>query len=254
MLDIDRYFQRIDYRGPAAPTLETLNALHQAHLLAVPFENLDIHLGRAIVLDEGAFYNKIVERRRGGFCYELNGLFAALLRALGFRVTLLSAGVAHADGGFGPEFDHLLLAVDLQERWLADVGFGDSFLEPLRLVIGKQLQGERTYRADWNDEHYILLRQEAGAGEEPMYRFTLEPHRLSDFTGMCRYQQSSPQSHFTQHRICTRTTPRGQVTLSATRLIVTTDKQRDEQPVTDEQAYTAALRKYFDIDLPFNVE
>jgi N-hydroxyarylamine O-acetyltransferase len=249
MLNVDRYFQRIDYSGPTAPTLETLSALHQAHLLAVPFENLDIHLGRAIVLDEVALYNKIVERRRGGFCYELNGLFAALLRALGFRVALLSAGVAHAAGGFGPEFDHLLLAVDLQERWLADVGFGDSFLRPLRLASGEQLQGGRVYRVDWNAEHCILLRQQAGTGEEAMYRFTLEPHELTDFTGMCRYQQSSPQSHFTQQRVCTRMTPRGQVTLSDTRLIVTTDGQREEQPITDEQAYTAVLRKYFDIDL-----
>ncbi len=217
MLDVERYLQRIDYSGPTVPTLETLSALHQAHLLAVPFENLDIHLGRAIVLDEEALYDKIVERRRGGFCYELNGLFAALLRALGFRVVLLSAGVAHAGGGFGPEFDHLLLVVDLQEHWLADVGFGDSFLEPVRL--------------------------------EAMYCFTLEPHQLTDFTGRCRYHQSSPQSHFTQQRVCTRMTRRGKVTLSDTRLIVTTDGHRDEQPVTDERAYTAALRKYFDIDL-----
>ncbi len=251
MLDVDRYLQRIDYSGSTVPTLETLSALHQAHLLAVPFENLDIHLGRAIVLDEKALYDKIVERRRGGFCYELNGLFAALLRALGFRVALLSAGVAHAEGGFGPEFDHLLLVVDLQERWLADVGFGDSFLELVRLVTGEQVQGGRVYRVDWNDERCILLRREAGEGEEAMYRFTLEPHELTDFTDRCRYHQSSPQSHFTQHRVCTRMTARGKVTLSDTRLIVTTDRQREEQPVTDERAYTAALRKYFDIDLDF---
>ena len=251
MLDVERYLQRIDYSGPTVPTLETLSALHQAHLLAVPFENLDIHLGRAIVLDEEALYDKIVERRRGGFCYELNGLFAALLRALGFRVVLLSAGVAHAGGGFGPEFDHLLLVVDLQEHWLADVGFGDSFLEPVRLVTGEQVQDGRVYRVDWNDERYILLRRVVGAGEEAMYRFTLEPHQLTDFTGRCRYHQSSPQSHFTQHRICMRITPRGKITLSDTRLIVTTDGHRDEQPVTDERAYTAALRKYFDIDLSF---
>ena len=85
--------------------------MHRAHLLAVPFENLDIHLGRPISLDQDALFGKIVTRRRGGFCYELNGLFALLLRELGFEVTLLSAGVARADGGFGPEFDHLTLLV-----------------------------------------------------------------------------------------------------------------------------------------------
>src|SRR6266540_1131840 len=105
-MDIQAYLCRIHYRGGLAPTAAILRELHRAHLLTVPFENLDIHLGRPILLDQEALFDKIVTRRRGGFCYELNGLFALLLRELGFDVTLLSAGVAHADGGFGPEFDH----------------------------------------------------------------------------------------------------------------------------------------------------
>src|SRR3989440_10034587 len=142
-MDIQAYLQRIDYTGPLVPSAKTLRLLQVAHLRTVPFENLSIHSGEPIVLDDDALFEKIVSRRRGGFCYELNGLFAALLRALGFDVVLLSAGVAHAGGGFGPEFDHLLLVVDLQEHWLADVGFGDSFLEPVRLVTGEQVQDGR---------------------------------------------------------------------------------------------------------------
>src|SRR5919109_1202974 len=103
-MNIQAYLDRIGYRGPLEPTAETLRALHVAHLLGVPFENLNIGMGWPIVLDEAALFDKIVVRRRGGFCYELNGLFAALLRELGFDVTLLSAGVARQDGGFGPEF------------------------------------------------------------------------------------------------------------------------------------------------------
>src|SRR5215212_1339106 len=110
-MDLQAYLQRINYRGGRAPTAATLRDLHRAHLLAVPFENLDIHLGRPILLGQDALFDKIVRRRRGGFCYELNGLFAGLLRELGFEVTLLAAGVARADGGFGPEFDHLTLLV-----------------------------------------------------------------------------------------------------------------------------------------------
>jgi len=131
------YLARIGYSGPIAPTTDTLRAIHHAHLLAVPFENLDIALGRKIVVDEDAFVRKVVEQRRGGFCYELNGAFAALLRALGFRVTLLSACVARDVGGEGPEFDHLTLRVDLEEPWLADVGFGVSFVEPLHMEVGR---------------------------------------------------------------------------------------------------------------------
>src|SRR6476661_9816152 len=109
---------------------ETLRHLHHAHMLSVPFENLDISLGRKIICQEEGFLRKIIERLRGGFCYELNGAFAALLRELGFRVTLLSARVPRENGGNAPEFDHLALRVDLEEPWLVDVGFGDSFLEP----------------------------------------------------------------------------------------------------------------------------
>jgi N-hydroxyarylamine O-acetyltransferase len=111
MFDLPAYLQRLNYTGPLTSSAETLRALHQAHLLAVPFENLDIPLGRPIIPEEAALFRKIVEEGRGGFCYELNGLFAALLRELGFKVTLLSARVARAEGGFGPEFDHLTLLV-----------------------------------------------------------------------------------------------------------------------------------------------
>ncbi|PYX42331.1 MAG: acetyltransferase, partial [Acidobacteria bacterium] len=129
MLDSKAYLARINYTGPTTPTAETLRALHLAHLYAVPFENLDIALKRPITCDQQRFLHKIVELHRGGFCYELNGAFAALLRELGFPTTLLSARVAREDGSASPEFDHMTLRVDLDEPWLADVGFGDSFLE-----------------------------------------------------------------------------------------------------------------------------
>ncbi len=100
-MDMQSYLERIHYHASLEPTLQTLRALHEAHLLAVPFENLDIHLGREIVLNEAGLWTKIVKHNRGGFCYELNGLFSLLLRALGFQVDLLSASVARSTGGFG---------------------------------------------------------------------------------------------------------------------------------------------------------
>src|ERR1035438_109494 len=123
MLYVSAYLERISYLGQVDPSAETLRGLHLAHMLAVPFENLDIHLGRPIVCDEARFLHKIINARRGGFCYELNGAFAALWCALGFNVTLLSARVAGSDGSASPEFDHLTLRVDLHEDepWLADV-------------------------------------------------------------------------------------------------------------------------------------
>src|SRR5512132_3541091 len=165
MLDTNAYLERIKYYGSLVPAAETLRALQVAHLLTVPFENLSIHAGQAIVLDDEALFTKIVTNKRGGFCYEANGLFAALLRALGFDVTMLSAGVANANGGFGPEFDHMALMVRLVERWLVDVGFGDSFREPL-LLDGRaeQMQGERSYRIDPDNEGRLILMQREGSG------------------------------------------------------------------------------------------
>jgi N-hydroxyarylamine O-acetyltransferase len=141
-MDVRSYLSRIGYRGPTTPTAETLRDLQRAHLYSVPFENLDIGRKRRIFVEPEASTHKIVDERRGGFCYELNGAFAALLEALGFRVTLLSARVPCADGSDGPEFDHLCLRVDVEQSWLADVGFGDSFVEPLLLKAGLEQQQE----------------------------------------------------------------------------------------------------------------
>src|SRR5437763_10594849 len=113
---VDAYLKRIGYAGPLKPNSNLLRDLHRAHLFAIPFENLDIAFGREIICDEDAFLRKIIERHRGGFCYELNGAFAALLRSLGFPVSLLSARVPREDGSLSPEFDHLTLRVDLKSR------------------------------------------------------------------------------------------------------------------------------------------
>lgn len=246
-MNIQAYLDRINYRGPLAPTAETLRALQVAHLRAVPFENLSIHAGQPIVLEDDALFDKVVTRRRGGFCYELNGLFAALLRALGFEVVRLSAGVARADGSFGPDFDHMTLMVLLEERWLADVGFGDSFREPLRLdARGEQGQGDRAWRIDEDGTHLILLQREGAEGSwVPQYRFTLQPHEYADYAEMCRYHQTSPQSHFTRGRICSLATPDGRVSLSEMRLITTLGGVRQERLLESAEERAAALRELF---------
>lgn len=253
VFDRAAYLARIAYDGPLAPTPATLRALHRAHLLAVPFENLDIHLGRPIVLDVAALYRKIVVERRGGFCYELNGLFAALLRDLGFAVTLLSAGVAREGGGFGPEFDHLTLRVDLDGPWLADVGFGALFIEPLRLdEPGEQVDSGGIFRLAPDGAGRVLQRREhdPAAPWAAQYRFTLRPRALADYAAMCRYHQTSPDTTFTHKRTCSRLTPDGRITLSERHLIVTADGRRDERPVAGDADFRALLREHFGVTLP----
>lgn len=247
--DLTAYLQRIAYDGPLEPTLETLRRLHRAHMLAVPFENLSIHIREEIILDDRALFSKIVKQRRGGFCYELNGLFAFLLRALGFDVAKLSAGVTGEDGGFDPDFDHMALMVRLEDRWLADVGFGDSFIEPLRLdERAEQLQDGISYRIESEGERLILLRRE-GEMWKPQYRFSLTPYEYHDFEEMCRYHQTSPLSPFTRKRVCTRPTFDGRITLSDLRFIATSKDCREERELSGEEECLVVLREHFGIDI-----
>ncbi|MBV7336063.1 arylamine N-acetyltransferase [Chloroflexi bacterium TSY] len=256
-MDIQRYLDRISYHGFVTPTATTLCKLHLAHLQSVPFENLDIHLGHPILLKLDALFEKIVRRRRGGFCYELNGLFAWLLQELGFQVTLLSACAAHSDGGYGPEFDHLTLLVECPADpsmstipWLADVGWGDSFCEPLRLDQPnvKQPEGLRAYRIDQDDRYFILWQRTYEGDWEKQFRFTLQPRQFADFESMCGYHQTSPESSFTQRRICTVATPNGRVSLANHKLIVTENGQRQERAVRDDE-YPLILAERFGVVL-----
>jgi N-hydroxyarylamine O-acetyltransferase len=242
------YLERINYRGPLTPTANSLRQLQLAHLMSVPFENLSIHAGEPIVLDDELLFAKVVTRRRGGFCYELNGLFAWLLRSLGFRVTMLAAEVMNARGEWGRPFDHMALLVTLGERWLVDVGFGDSFLEPLRFEPHtEQMQGGRSYRVDTEGARFVVMRRDGDGPWHAQYRFDLTPYEYADYAEMCRYHQTSPHSHFTRSRICSLATREGRVTISGTRLIVTTDDWRQEWELPSEKDYVEALRDRFGI-------
>jgi N-hydroxyarylamine O-acetyltransferase len=248
-MDVEKYLRRIQYRGPSIPTAESLRELHRQHLYTVPFENLDIALGNPIILDVDLLFEKIVTRRRGGFCYELNGLFCGLLRALGFRVDMLSARVRRADGSYSPEFDHMLLKVELDEPWLADVGFGESFIDPIPLRSGATAhQNGHRYSVLSAEGQWQLVRH-GDDRDEPLYIFTDQPRDLRDFESMCNYHQTSPDSHFTKGRVCTVATPDGRITLSGMRLIVTRDGRREESLLGSHAELGNYLRDRFGIVL-----
>jgi N-hydroxyarylamine O-acetyltransferase len=251
MMNVQAYLSRLNYDGPLEPNADTLCRLQVAHLLAVPFENLSIHADEPIVLDDEALFRKIVEGRRGGFCYELNGLFSALLRSSGFKVSMLSAQVANTEGAFGPEFDHMALLVTLEDPWLVDVGFGDSFVEPLRLSTrDPQTQRDRSYRIDADSEGWVMWQQKLADEKvewEPQYRFTLKSYQYSDYAARCEYHQKSPLSHFTRSRICSRLTARGRITLTGTSFITTEGAERNERAVSSQAEYADLLSEHFGI-------
>jgi N-hydroxyarylamine O-acetyltransferase len=249
MLNLDAYLKRINYDGPRDATRQTLFALHRAHLLAVPFENLDIHLGRPIILGENAHFEKIVTHRRGGFCFEQNGLFAAILRQMGFKVTLMEARVQPGIGGSGIAFGHLTLLVEVNNRWLVDVGFGEGFIDPLRMDFpAAQVQaGNRAFRVTHNNTQGTYAMKDERWHDQ--YVFFFEPRQLEDFAEGCHFHQTSPLSGFTQKRVCSIATPQGRKTISDHRFIVTENGAREERPIADDSDFHALLREHFGMSL-----
>jgi len=243
-MNVVSYLDRIDYDGPLGATEETLWRLQVAHLLAVPFENLDIHLGRPIVLDLDEIFDKVVLSRRGGFCYELNGLFGWLLGELGFDVRMVSARVANENGELSQEFDHMALVVRLDTEWLVDVGCGPSSRVPLEFD-GEEFESDGVaYSVARDGDGWALIGRDT-SGSKLQYRFTTIARELEEFEPMCLYHQTSPESHFTRKRICSLATVDGRVTLSDTRLIETHDGERTERDLADEAEYAAILRERF---------
>jgi len=253
-MDISAYLARIDYTRPVKPDVQTLCGLQLAHMLHVPFENLDISLKRPIQLSEGALWNKVVIQKRGGFCYELNGLFASLLSIIGFDVTYLNARVYNRAGELGIDYDHLALLVKIpgqSARWLADVGFGDSFNKPLNFdELGEQMQGLRMYRLEQTPSGHITWQKNYDGLWERHYFFDLQPHNFpADYEAACLYHQTSPESSFTRVSIISRATPDGRVSLEDGRLILTSNGLREERPIASNEEYHALLREHFGFDL-----
>jgi N-hydroxyarylamine O-acetyltransferase len=253
-MDIRTYLERIDYDRSVRPDLDSLFGLHRTHLLTVPFENLDIHSGVPIKLTERALWDKIIVRRRGGFCYELNGLFAWLLKEVGFDVTYLNGRVYNHEGKRGREFDHLTLLVKIpaeEQYWLADVGFGDSFFEPLRFGFnGEQAQGLHTYQIEPVENGYDLFKRGFDGGWACQYYFDLQPCRFpADYEEACIYHQTSPKSSFTRERVISLATPDGRISLDIKNLTITTNGKRLKQPLRSKDEFQKLLGAHFDIML-----
>lgn len=253
-MDINAYLNRIGFAESATPNPKTLYGLHLAHMLTVPFENLDIGLKRTVHINEQAIWDKVVVYKRGGFCYELNGIFARLLKQVGYDVTYLNAQVFDRNGNLGIEFGHLALLVQVpgrSDRWLVDVGFGDSFNEPLQFKEKvEQIQGLRAYRIDFVDDGYIVSQKSYEGSWERLYFFDLTSHKFpEEYEAACLYHQTSSDSSFTTGSIISRATPDGRVSLEDNWLILTKNGKRDKRPLADDAEYKKLLKEYFDVTL-----
>lgn len=251
-MNVGQYLARIGAEPDhLEPNEEVLRFLQRRHLMKVPFENLDIHWKRPIVLDVEKFYEKIVLSRRGGFCYELNGLFNELLKSLGFQTRLVSARVFNGTG-HGPEYDHAAIIVTIgDDEYLADVGFGDFSTEPLRYSLGVDQQDPAgVFVIRKFDDEYLEVAKRDGDGWKSEYIFKDAPRELSEFAEMCDFQQYSPDSHFTKGKICSILTDTGRTTLTDRKFIVTANGRKTETEIAGEPEFDTILQREFHIARP----
>jgi N-hydroxyarylamine O-acetyltransferase len=248
-MNLDAYLARIGYEGDRTPTLENLQAMHRAHFYSVPFENIDIHLGRRLEIDEDHIFDKVVRQKRGGWCHELNGLWGRALRQLGYTVDILGARVMKPAGQLSIPHSHTSMLVHLSEDWLSDVGFGSRFAGPLRMAerAVQEIEG-RKYAVANDGDHWFVSNTEPGVAFAQLV-FTLDPQTFENAREACEWQQSSPESNFTQQSLATLPNPRGRVTLAGLKLMTIVDGERIERVLGSRAEADAVLEEHLGIAL-----
>jgi N-hydroxyarylamine O-acetyltransferase len=252
-MEQQKYLERLklDFTGKIEPTVEVLLILQKAHLLNIPFENLDIHYNK--IIDLKNTFDKIIVNGRGGFCYELNGLFFELLKSIGFNVKLISARGFDNYKGFGPEFDHMAILATINSiKFLVDVGFGEFTLHPLSIELNKLQSDPRgNFIIEEYEENYLIVKKENSSNFTftPEYIFTETERELNDFNEMCNYHQFDSNSHFTRKKLCTLPTLNGRITVTGTILKIKNNDEVIESEIKNDAELNKILMKYFNISL-----
>jgi N-hydroxyarylamine O-acetyltransferase len=249
-LDIQAYLDRIGFDGVPRADLATLIALHRGHALAVSYENLDVQLGRPLTIDPAAAFEKIVHGRRGGWCYEMNGVLGAVLDDIGFRVTRLAGAVHRATRGDEMVGNHLVLRVDLPEGpWIADVGFGDGPREPWPLSEGPIVCDGYAYRLQRLDAGWWRLNNQPGGGA-PSFDFALEPADPARLAAMCEVLQTSPASVFVMTAVAQRHMGEEIRYLRGRAFRRLRPGASEDHLIDSAEDFVALLKREFELDLP----
>jgi N-hydroxyarylamine O-acetyltransferase len=249
-MHVDRYLERIGVSGPLTPNLETLRALHRAHLTSISYENLDVQLSRPVTIEIPAIYEKIVVNKRGGWCYEMNGIFGWALGQLGFRVTRATGAVMRELGGEASVGNHLVLRVEMDEGlYLADVGFGDGPIEPIRVAPGKFTVHGFAFDLARVDENWWRLHNHPRGGA-PSFDFNLAAADETRFAAQCNRLQVSPESIFVQNALCFRHTQAGVSILRGRTLHRIEGESASNALIEDADEFMAILESEFALQVP----
>jgi N-hydroxyarylamine O-acetyltransferase len=248
-LDIASYLSRIRFDGPPRTDLETLRRLQHAHLVHIPYENLDVQLSLPVSLDPKDAFAKLATKSRGGWCYEMNGAFALVLQAMGFRVMPMTGAVMRAQRGASAIGNHLVLAVDLEEPYLVDVGLGDGPTEPIPLREGIYGQGWRTVSLEQLPDGWWRFNNAKDA-LAPSFDFQHLPADWLLLQQRCHWQQTSPDSRFVQNAICLRHGPNSITAMIGRVLKIYDQEGTTERIIESAEEYLDALATTFGITLP----
>lgn len=248
-MQLAAYFERIGFEGEARPDLETLRRVHRAHLATIPYENLDVLLKRPLDFDRARIFDKLVTRRRGGWCYEMNGLLGWALEEIGFSVTRIAGAVARETLGDAIIGNHLVLKVDLEQATIADVGFGDGLVEPVPLAEGAIAQDGFVSHLSRIADGWWRYRNHRYGGA-PSFDFRPEPGDPAVLAARCNFLQTSEASPFTQNAVVQRRLgDRVEVMRNTLRLTVRPDGV-EERVIASAEEYIAELHDTFGIDEP----
>ncbi len=247
--ELAAYGERIGLAGPFSPDLATLRRVHAAHCAAIPFENLDVQLGQPPSIDPGAIFAKLVHARRGGWCYEQNGVLGRALAAMGFAVTRISAGVVRDDTGLPAMGSHLALLVTLDRPWLVDGGFGSWIGAPLPLERGAWALSPWPVAIDLLNDGRWELRVDLG-NRAMRYVFAAEPADEALLADMCHWQAHDPQSNFVLNCVVQRRQIEADLALRGRVLTETDAAGSRPRLLADADELVAVLRDRFDLDLP----
>ena len=247
-MDIQAYLDRIGFRGVPRVDLETLRGLHRGHSFAIPYENLDVQLGRPLTTDPAAAFEKIVTHRRGGWCYEMNGLLGAVLQEIGFNVTRLAGAAMRKDRGDDAIGNHLVLLVDLEGPWIADVGFGDGSRDPYPLREGPIVSDGYAYDLARLDADWWRLTNHPFGGA-PNFDFTLEPADPARLAFKCHELQTSPESGFVLNAVAQRHAGEEIRLLRGRSFRRLTPRGPNDSLIDSAEAFVALLKQEYDLDL-----
>lgn len=248
---LKKYMERIGIEGEIQPDLETLKKIQKQHLINIPFENIDIIKNRTLNLNTDSLFNKIIEEKRGGICYELNGLFLIFLKEIGYDVKYISARVREE----GTDLDHVLLLVNIyKEKYIVDVGFKDNYLYPIKMIPNLvQENYKNSYKINQLESDKYQLIKIVDDEESILYTFTAEEKNLSDFEMRCKDFEITPNTYFTNNPFSAIEREDGKIFITDKKLTITKENKSETKEIKSKDEFYFYLEELFNIKLSVGV-